>query len=89
MAGVYSLVAVRGLLVAGASLVVEHGLQGTQASGAAAHGLRSCGMQAYQLLRGMWDLPRPGIEPMSPALAGGFFTTESPVKPWAPSDFDS
>ena len=35
MAGVYSLVAVRGLLVAGASLVVEHGLQGTQASGAA------------------------------------------------------
>ena len=25
---------------------------------------------------GTWDLPRPGIEPMSPALAGGFFTTE-------------
>ena len=25
---------------------------------------------------GMWDLPRPGIEPMSPALAGEFFTTE-------------
>ena len=23
------------------------------------------------------DLPHPGIEPMSPALAGGFFTTES------------
>jgi len=22
------------------------------------------------------DLPNPGIEPMSPALAGGFFTTE-------------
>ena len=21
----------------------------------------------------MWDLPRPGIGPLSPALAGGFF----------------
>ena len=27
------------------------------------------------------DLPDPGIEPMSPALAGGFFTTEPPEKP--------
>ena len=26
------------------------------------------------------NLPDPGIEPTSPALAGGFFTTESPVK---------
>ena len=25
------------------------------------------------------DLPGPGIEPMSPALAGGFFTTEPPA----------
>ena len=33
------------------------------------------------------DLPDPGIEPaslMSPALAGGFFTTESPGKPQMP-----
>ena len=29
----------------------------------------------------MWDLPGPGIESVSPALAGGFFTTESPGKP--------
>ena len=28
-----------------------------------------------------WDLPDPGIEPMFPALAGGFFTTEPPGKP--------
>ena len=28
----------------------------------------------------MWDLPRPGID-VSPALVGGFFTTESPGKP--------
>ena len=27
------------------------------------------------------DLPDPGIEPASPALAGRFFTTEPPVKP--------
>ena len=27
------------------------------------------------------DLPRPGIEPTSPALVGGFFTTEPPGKP--------
>jgi len=27
------------------------------------------------------DLPDPGIEPTSSALAGGFFTAESPGKP--------
>ena len=33
------------------------------------------------------DLPDPGIEPMSfasPALAGGFFTTLPPGKPYKP-----
>ena len=29
----------------------------------------------------MGNLPGSGIEPMSPALAGGFFTTEPPGKP--------
>ena len=29
---------------------------------------------------GTWDLPVPGIEPVSPALAGGFLTTVPPVK---------
>ena len=29
----------------------------------------------------MWDLPGPGVEPMSPALVGEFFTTEPPGKP--------
>ena len=28
----------------------------------------------------MWDLPGPGIEPVSPELAGGFLTTEPPGK---------
>ena len=29
----------------------------------------------------MWDPPGPGIEPMSPESAGGFFDTEPPGKP--------
>ena len=29
----------------------------------------------------MWDLPGPGHEPVSPALAGGFLTTGPPEKP--------
>ena len=28
-----------------------------------------------------WDLSDPGTEPVSPALVGGFFTTEPPGKP--------
>ena len=41
--------------------------------------LNSCGPQAY-LFHGMWDLPGPGIELVSSALAGRFFTTEPPGK---------
>ena len=33
------------------------------------------------------DLPYPGIEPRSPAVAVRFFTTEPPRKPIAPSNF--
>ena len=33
------------------------------------------------------DLPDSGIEPTSPALAGGFFTTEPPGKPSFPLRF--
>ena len=28
----------------------------------------------------LWNLPRPGIKPVSPALAGGFLTTRPPGK---------
>ena len=41
--------------------------------------LSSCGPWAL-LLRGTWDLPGPGLEPVSPALAGGFLTTVPPGK---------
>ena len=33
------------------------------------------------MLRGMWDLPRPGTKPLLPALAGGPFTSEPPGTP--------
>ena len=29
----------------------------------------------------MWDLPGPGLKPVSPALAGGFLITAPPGKP--------
>ena len=65
-------IAVCGPLTIAASLVVEHRLQTRR--------LSSCGSRAY-LLRGMWNLPRPGLEPASPALAGRFSTTAPPGKP--------
>ena len=65
-------IAVRGPLTVAAPLVAEHRLQ--------THKLSSCGSWA-QLPRGMWDLPRPGLEPVSPALAGRFSTTAPPGKP--------
>ena len=66
------LIAVRGPLTIAASLVAEHRLQMCR--------LINCGSRA-QLLRDMWDLPRPGFEPVSPALAGRFSTTAPPGKP--------
>ena len=62
------------LLIEVVSFVAEHGLLGTGASVVVAHGLCCC--RAYGIL-----VPRPGIEPMSPALEGGFLTTGLPWKP--------
>ena len=45
------------------------------------HRLKSCRAQV-QFLQVMQDLPRSGTEAVSPALAGGFFITEPPGKPW-------
>ena len=63
------LIVVRGPLTIMAPPVAEHRLQ--------TRSLSSCGSQA-QPLRGMWDPPRPGLEPVSPALAGRFSTTAPP-----------
>ena len=64
--------AVRGRLTVVASPVAEHRLRMRRLSG---HGSRA------QPLRGMWDPPRPGHEPMSPASAGGLSTAGPPGKP--------
>ena len=60
-----------GPLTIAASLVEEHRLQTRR--------LSSCGSWA-QSLRGMWDPPRPGLKPVSPALAGRLSTTVPPGK---------
>ena len=73
-----------------ASLSEEQGLQGAWVSivWPWAHSFGSwtlvdkishCGAWASSL-HGTWDLPRPGIELLSPTLAGEFFTTEPPGK---------
>ena len=49
-------------------------------AGALDHRLSGCGARA-QLLCNVWDLPRPGMEPVSLALAAGVFTAEPPGKP--------
>ena len=66
-------ITVRGPLTIAASPVAEHRLQTRR--------LSSCGSRA-QSLRGMWDLPRPGLGPMSSALAGRLSTTAPPGKPF-------
>ena len=65
-------IAVRGPLTIAASFAAEHRLQTRR--------LSNCGSRA-QLLCGMWDPPRPGLEPVSPALAGRLPTTVPPGKP--------
>ena len=66
-----SLVVVRGLLVAVASLTVEKGSRHTGFSRSVwAHKLWCTNLGALR------HSPRPGIKLVSPALAGGFFTIE-------------
>ena len=81
-----SLVLVHGLLPCGfsclgvwAPVVPARGLSSCS-SWAPEHRLSGCGTWALPH-HGMWGLPRSGMEPMSPALAGGFFTTEPQGKP--------
>ena len=51
-----------------------------RSTGSRCAGSVNCGSRA-QLLHGMWDLPRSGLEPVFPALAGRFSTTVPPRKP--------
>ena len=72
------------LLTVVASLVGEHRLQGMKASVVSGCGRSSCGSWSLehrlnsfgsraQLLHSMYNLPRSGIEPMSPVLVGYSF----------------
>ena len=65
-------IVVRGPLTIAASLAAEHRLQTRR--------LSNCGSRA-QPLHGMWDPPRPGLEPLFPASAGRLPTTAPPGKP--------
>ena len=78
--GGYSVVAVCGLLIAVASLVLELSGFSSGSPQTLEHRLRSCGTWA-KMSRDMWDIPGLGIKPVSPASVGGFFTTEPPGKP--------
>ena len=64
-----------------------------QSMGSRHAGFSSCGSRApelrlncsawAQLLCSTWDLPRPGLEPVSSVLAGRLLTTAPPGKPWS------
>ena len=76
--GLFFIVVCR-LLIVMASLVAEYrlwvnGLQQLQLGGSivVAH--------ALQLFHNMWNLPRPGVRPVSPALSGRFLSTVPPGK---------
>ena len=89
--GGYSVLVLRGLLIAVTSLVVEHRFQGARTSVTAAYGLSSRGPWTLKHRQYLWHraLVAPWhvgsskirIEPMSFTLTGGFFATESPGKP--------
>ena len=77
--GGLSLVGVCRLLTAVVPLVAghrpwEHGLQG------AAYGLHHCGASWAYLLHSIWNIPEPGIEPVSLSLTGRLLPTAPPWK---------
>ena len=49
--------------------------------GSSANGISQARILEYVPFPSPGDLPDPGMESVSPALAGGFFTTEPPGKP--------
>ena len=90
--------AVHGRLIAVSSLIAEHrlwvhGLRQMQLMGSVvvaqrARARRLSSRSAWApLLHGIWNLPRPGIEPMSPALVGRFLATVPPREVLKYTDF--
>ena len=62
-----------------ASVVGTQGLINCGSQATECAGFSSCGAWA-QLLCGLWNLPRPGTEPVSPALSGRFLSIVPPGK---------
>ena len=77
--GLFSSCGQWGLLFSCKAQALGHMFFSNWGSWALGHRLSNCGTQAY-LLCSMWDLSWPGIEPVSPALAGRFFSTVSSEK---------
>ena len=75
-----SLVSARGLLSSCSGRTSPCcGFSWSWSAGSGHVGFSSCGVHAW-LLHDMWNLPGPGIELMSSALAGRFLSTEPPGK---------
>ena len=56
---------------------MDHGLPGSSV-----YGISQARILEWVAISFSRDLPNPGIEPRSPAFAGGFFAMESPGKPY-------
>ena len=76
-----------------AALGLRCGARASHCSGFSCCGARALGVRGSvvvavgsvvvaRALHGMWDLPGPGLKPVSHTLAGGFLTTAPPGKPF-------
>ena len=59
----------------------SHDLMDSSPPGSPIHGISQARMLEWVAISSPGDLPKPGIETVSPALAGGFLITEPPRKP--------
>ena len=50
--------------------------------GFSVHGISQARILKWVVISSSRNLPYPGTEPMSPIVAGGFFTMEPPGKPY-------
>ena len=73
----------RGLLLLFSPSVMSlfHSPMDCSPPGSSVHGISQARIQEWIAISFSVNLPDPGIELVSPTLAGGFFTTELPGKP--------
>ena len=56
--------------------------------GSSVHGICEARILEWVAISFSRNLPHPGIKPLFPALAGGFFTTEQLGGPWTETDLE-